>query len=114
MTTETTMTRRRFLVVSGCALAAALCSGCLRDSTQDATPTESDAAQASTSASAPTATAAAAQTSTPAATAAATPAASSTRVTTRCPRNQVNDPYPGRCHHYTDSSGNGICDYSEA
>jgi len=93
MATETTMTRRRFLAVSGCALAAALCSGCLRDSTQDAATAESNAAQASTNT--------------------AVPAASATRITTRCRRNQVNDPYPGRCHDYTDSNGNGICDYSE-
>jgi hypothetical protein len=24
----------------------------------------------------------------------------------------VNDPYPGRCRHYTDRDGDGICDYS--
>lgn len=29
-----------------------------------------------------------------------------------CPRNLVNDPYPGRCHLYVDSDGDGICDYS--
>ena len=30
-----------------------------------------------------------------------------------CPRGLVNDPYPGRCHHYIDSNGSGFCDYSE-
>ncbi len=34
-------------------------------------------------------------------------------VSTRCPRGLVNDPYPGRCRHYTDRNGNGICDLSE-
>ena len=29
-----------------------------------------------------------------------------------CPRGLVNDPYPGRCRHYTDRNGDGICDYS--
>ena len=29
-----------------------------------------------------------------------------------CPFGLVNDPYPGRCKHYKDSNGDGICDYS--
>jgi hypothetical protein len=29
-----------------------------------------------------------------------------------CPFGVVNDPYPGRCKHYRDSNGDGICDYS--
>lgn len=29
-----------------------------------------------------------------------------------CPRGLTNDPYPGRCHFYVDSDGDGICDYS--
>jgi hypothetical protein len=29
-----------------------------------------------------------------------------------CPRNLVNDPYPGRCRLYIDADGDGICDYS--
>lgn len=29
-----------------------------------------------------------------------------------CPRGLINDPYPGRCRHYTDRNGDGICDYS--
>ena len=29
-----------------------------------------------------------------------------------CPFGLVNDPYPGRCRHYRDSNGDGICDYS--
>ena len=29
-----------------------------------------------------------------------------------CPFGLVNDPYPGRCKHYRDSNGDGICDYS--
>jgi hypothetical protein len=29
-----------------------------------------------------------------------------------CPRGVVNDPYPGQCRRYTDSDGDGICDYS--
>jgi hypothetical protein len=31
-----------------------------------------------------------------------------------CPLGVVNDPYPGRCKHYRDSNGDGICDYSVA
>jgi hypothetical protein len=29
-----------------------------------------------------------------------------------CPKGLVNDPYPGRCHLYTDANGDGYCDYS--
>jgi len=29
-----------------------------------------------------------------------------------CPFGVVNDPYPGRCRHYRDSNGDGMCDYS--
>lgn len=29
-----------------------------------------------------------------------------------CSFGVVNDPYPGRCKHYRDSNGDGICDYS--
>ncbi len=29
-----------------------------------------------------------------------------------CPRGLVNDPYPGKCRHYVDRNGDGICDYS--
>ena len=29
-----------------------------------------------------------------------------------CPFGLVNDPYPGRCRFYEDSTGDGICDYS--
>jgi hypothetical protein len=29
-----------------------------------------------------------------------------------CPFGVTNDPYPGRCRHYVDSNGDGICDYS--
>jgi len=29
-----------------------------------------------------------------------------------CPRGLTNDPYPGQCHFYVDSDGDGICDYS--
>ena len=36
------------------------------------------------------------------------------RSAARCPKGLVNDPYPGRCHHYTDRDGSGYCDLSEA
>jgi hypothetical protein len=29
-----------------------------------------------------------------------------------CPRGLVNDPYPGKCKHYVDTTGDGFCDYS--
>jgi hypothetical protein len=32
--------------------------------------------------------------------------------TIACPRGLVNDPYPGKCHHYVDTTGDGFCDYS--
>ncbi|MCB8976763.1 MAG: DUF4405 domain-containing protein [Ardenticatenaceae bacterium] len=31
---------------------------------------------------------------------------------TACPKGETYDPYPGKCHHYTDSNGDGYCDYS--
>jgi hypothetical protein len=31
-----------------------------------------------------------------------------------CPYGMVNDPYPGQCPRYTDLSGDGICDLSQA
>ena len=31
-----------------------------------------------------------------------------------CPSGLVDDPYPGRCHRYVDSNGDGVCDYSVA
>jgi len=30
-----------------------------------------------------------------------------------CPFGLVDDPYPGKCRHYVDKNGNGICDLSE-
>jgi len=30
-----------------------------------------------------------------------------------CPKNKVNDPYPGDCARYIDTDNNGICDHSE-
>jgi hypothetical protein len=32
--------------------------------------------------------------------------------TVACPRRLVNDAYPGKCHHYVDTTGDGFCDYS--
>lgn len=32
--------------------------------------------------------------------------------TVACPKGLTYDPYPGRCRHYVDSSGDGYCDYS--
>ena len=32
--------------------------------------------------------------------------------TTACPRGLVNDPYPGQCTLYTDTNGDGYCDFS--
>lgn len=33
---------------------------------------------------------------------------------TSCPYGMVNDPYPGQCPRYTDITGDGICDLSQA
>lgn len=30
-----------------------------------------------------------------------------------CPKDKVNDSYPGDCARYIDTDGNGICDHSE-
>jgi len=30
-----------------------------------------------------------------------------------CPKDKVNDPYPGDCARYIDTDNNGICDHSE-
>ncbi len=30
-----------------------------------------------------------------------------------CPYGMVNDPYPGQCGHYIDTTGDGICDLSQ-
>ncbi|MCB9422122.1 MAG: DUF4405 domain-containing protein [Ardenticatenaceae bacterium] len=42
------------------------------------------------------------------------PSTSSTTTvqTVSCPKGLTYDPYPGRCHHYRDSNGDGYCDYS--
>jgi hypothetical protein len=29
-----------------------------------------------------------------------------------CPKGLTYDPYPGKCHHYIDTDGDGYCDYS--
>lgn len=31
-----------------------------------------------------------------------------------CPKDKVNDPYPGDCARYIDTDNNGICDHSES
>jgi len=43
----------------------------------------------------------------------AAPSESPQQVCVACPRGLVNDPYPGRCRHYVDANGNGVCDLSE-
>jgi hypothetical protein len=35
----------------------------------------------------------------------------SQRGTGACPRGLVNDPYPGKCHHCVDTTGDGFCAY---
>ena len=55
-------------------------------------------------------------TSTPALTAAApvtSNVATASRVTVACRKGQVNCPFPGRCHSYRDTNGNGYCDLSQ-
>ena len=39
--------------------------------------------------------------------------ASASRVTVACRKGQVNCPFPGRCHSYRDTNGNGYCDLSQ-
>lgn len=114
MITETRMTRRRFLLVCGCVTAAVL-TGCTDNestlSTEDAITRATQPAMNTQNTATPTGVVPAAPPS-PEPTAAPTPAAR-TRVTTRCPKGKVNDPYPGHCRLYTDANNNGLCDYSE-
>jgi hypothetical protein len=42
------------------------------------------------------------------------PVVQASQVTTvACRKGQVNCPYPGRCHSYRDTNGNGYCDLSQ-
>lgn len=109
MITDKPMTRRRFLVVCGCT-AAALLSGCINDE-RTLSVIENDQTQAEQTTQA-TLEAQPIPTATPMATPAVATAAP-TRVTTRCPKGKINDPYPGHCRLYTDRNSNNICDYSE-
>ncbi len=55
-------------------------------------------------------------TSTPAPTVAApvtSNVATASRMTVACRKGQVNCPFPGRCHSYRDTDGNGYCDLSQ-
>lgn len=118
------ISRRRFLVI-GCSAAcvAMLASINKKQRAQGdpvATPTgvlSDDAAPttADTVVAAPTAAGAATAIAEPSVTPTAVPtvAVAPQQIATRCPRGMVNDPYPGRCHHYVDKNGNGICDLSE-
>ena len=113
MNTNGKMSRRQFLLASCGTIVVFTCSACLvkQDKENSEPESEATAAPAATpateSAGEATATPALEPTDAPVATAAPT------RVTTQCPRGMVNDPYPGRCHHYTDLNGNGMCDLSE-
>lgn len=111
------ISRRRFLLI-GCSAACVAALACINKNQQAqgdpvATPTSIASGDDNTLAAATTSTATA--TAEPTATATAIPTVAPTvqRVTTRCPRGMVNDPYPGRCRHYVDKNGNGICDLSE-
>ncbi|MBN2006568.1 MAG: DUF4405 domain-containing protein [Anaerolineae bacterium] len=123
------ISRRRFLVIGCSTLCVAAVAGTcahLRqeandeaEETADAEPLENTSSTTSVSTSnvEPTAvpTPVATTTEAPATdTTIATPEASRPNsVRTRCPHGLVNDPYPGRCHRYTDQNGNNICDLSE-
>jgi hypothetical protein len=124
------ITRRQFLVTSGCATAAVICgAGALSlanridkaetqalstATAQPVTPTTAAPTQLSVSEPAATDTPAPVvvePTATAVPTAEATQAVS--RARGRCPKGLVNDPFPGRCRRYTDLDGDGICDYSQ-
>ena len=108
------ISRRRFLLIGCSAVGIALLAGVNKNQQAQgdpvATPTgvlSDDTAAALVDTPAVTAESAATPTAVPAA------AATSQRVATRCPHGLVNDPYPGRCRHYIDKNGNGLCDLSE-
>lgn len=87
---ENRCTRRRFLVMVGTLCAGAACAGCagaLVDANTANAPNTSTTSDTSST--------------------------SSSTVGARCPKGMVNDPYPGRCHSYRDTNGNGYCDLSE-
>jgi hypothetical protein len=91
---ENKCTRRRFLVMVGTVCAGAACVGCAGALADANTANTSSTVSTSNTSS--------------------TSTTSSTSVQTRCPKGMVNDPYPGRCHSYRDTNGNGYCDLSEA
>jgi len=108
------ISRRRFLLIGCSAVGIALLASVNKNQQAQGDPVAPSTGvvsddTASTVADTP------AVTAEPAATSTAAPAAAATsqRVATRCPRGMVNDPYPGRCHHYVDKNGNGVCDLSE-
>ena len=41
------------------------------------------------------------------------PVVQASQVTVACRKGQVNCPFPGRCHSYRDTNGNGYCDLSQ-
>jgi hypothetical protein len=110
--------RRRFLVITCGAAAGLMCAGCAEQVGVEAgaAPTvveSSPTLAAGNAAPAAAAIATAVSEPIPAPTAAPTASAISAPVRSACPKGLINDPYPGRCRLYRDSSGNGFCDYSE-
>jgi hypothetical protein len=110
--TDRPVSRREFLRVGGLAAAAivALVAGCRPSGTAETTSDASGqtdvlttVATATAVVQSPTAIATTAPTSTPAA---------QQSLGVACPFGLVNDPYPGRCKRYSDSDGNGYCDFS--
>jgi hypothetical protein len=111
------ISRRRFLVI-GCSAVCIAALACINKNQQaqgDPIAALTDVVSVDDTSMTTANTSAVTATAEPSATATAVPtvAVTSQQVTTRCPRGMVNDPYPGRCHHYVDQNGNGICDLSE-
>ena len=123
METENKISRRKFLSVSAGAAAALLCVGCgvkvdHTTSTVDTVNTvDTVPTTIPTNQSAPTNSVPNNAEVIPTLAPTATPLPVNTQVpvvtTSRCPKGLINDPYPGRCRHYTDQNGNGFCDLSE-
>ncbi len=120
------ISRRRFLVVGGSTVcAAALLGTCIHLREQAIADAETENGMESLADTEPTTAPQPTRETNPIATEttettteASEPAATPTTVITqprasRCPHGLVNDPYPGRCHRYTDQNGNNICDWSE-
>jgi len=102
----TAMSRRAFLAAAGTTAAAA---GLLAAATAIL---GTDRAEAGSTEQQDTSSAVGSSTASDVSSAATLVSSASQGGTVACPRGLINDPYPGKCHHYVDTTGDGFCDYS--